>query len=592
MRLFVLLGFLFSISGLTNAQRCGFKEYNDQLKKNFADEQKFEEMLSPMRLARTASDSTVYIIPVVVHIIHNNANHTIGGDNNNNITEEQILSQIQVLNEDYRKKPGSKGFNIHPAGADSQIEFCLADRDPDGNSTTGIVRYYYNKTSWGITSSEDRLLKSLSYWPSHQYLNIWVTRLSSGYLGYAQYPSGAGLPGLTGFDEGAETDGVVIDFRAFGTTGTAKAPYHYGRTLTHEVGHWLGLRHIWGDDYCGDDFVTDTPRQEKATTSSTCTSKYSSCGGGLSLDMIENYMDYTGDVCMNIFTKGQKDRMRTALTTAPRRLSLLSSFGCCGDNNAVKLNFREGFEEITLQGWSISSSDNGSPWTRTGTGGFGRSNNSMFVQNPNGEYSYMDSPYLDFTGVRKPVMDFNLAYAKNSFPHTDSLVILYNASCKEEIWVPLATFYGSDLVTTSKTQSSFTPDQNDWKKFRVNLTPLVGKPGSKIRFALYSKAGNNLYIDDINIYHGPLGLNVNIFPNPVSTDSGSEGELTVDILFPDIKNVRIEIFNTVGQKIMEKAYPAQYSFQEKLDVSSFNAGVYIIVVYTDQQKNVKKFIVK
>ena len=160
----------------------------------------------------------------------------------------------------------------------------------------------------------------MAYWDSDKYLNIWVLDFSGLFLGYGEFP-GAGVDGLELTDAPERTDGVFIDYEVFGRrTGTASTGvFSYGRTLTHEIGHWLGLIHIWGDERCGDDFVSDTPTAERENDSETCRSLFSRCEGFTSRNMIENYMDYTPDSCMNVFTQEQKARVRDVLELSPRR---------------------------------------------------------------------------------------------------------------------------------------------------------------------------------------------------------------------------------------------------------------------------------
>jgi hypothetical protein len=153
-------------------------------------------------------------------------------------------------------------------------------------------------------------------WNTSDYLNIWVCNLASGLLGFATFPGG-----------NSNTDGVVCDYAYFGNTGTATSPYDLGRTATHEVGHWLNLYHIWGDSYCGNDYVSDTPKHEESNYGCPSYPHASSCSGtGSSGEMFMNYMDYTNDACMFMFSTGQKNRMRATLNSS--RSSLLSSLGC------------------------------------------------------------------------------------------------------------------------------------------------------------------------------------------------------------------------------------------------------------------------
>jgi hypothetical protein len=154
-------------------------------------------------------------------------------------------------------------------------------------------------------------------WDPAKYLNIWVCQLGGGLLGYATFPAD-----LT---SEADNDGVVIGYTAFGNIGTVTAPYNKGRTATHEVGHWLNLRHVWGDANCGDDFVDDTPTQEKANYG--CTSfPHVTCGNGPNGDLFIDFMDYSDDACMAMFTNGQKQR--TDATFAGPRNGLTTSAGC------------------------------------------------------------------------------------------------------------------------------------------------------------------------------------------------------------------------------------------------------------------------
>jgi pregnancy-associated plasma protein-A len=239
-------------------------------------------------------------IPVVVHVVHRTSAQ--------NISDAQIQSQIDVLNKDFRKTNSDTSKVPTPFQnlvADARIEFVLADRDPSGNSTNGITR---RSTTVNEFVDDDRV-KSASTggtdaWPADRYLNIWVCQLGNNLLGYAQFPGGD-----------PATDGVVILHSAFGTQGTAAPPFNLGRTTTHEIGHWLNLRHIWGDDGngCnGDDFVVDTPNQANENTGKP-TFPQISCNNGPNGDMFMNYMDYSDDDSMFMFTLGQVERMQACL---------------------------------------------------------------------------------------------------------------------------------------------------------------------------------------------------------------------------------------------------------------------------------------
>jgi hypothetical protein len=260
----------------------------------------------------------IITIPVVVHVLYRTAEE--------NISDAQIQSQIDVLNQDFSalntELNPPDGPNT-PLGiflglqADVQVQFCLAQRDPSGNATTGITRRVTTNTSWGTgTAVKTTSQGGTSPWNTSQYLNIWVCNIGGGILGYAQFPGGS-----------AATDGVVIDYRYTGNIGTATAPYGKGRTCTHEVGHWLNLRHIWGDATCGSDLVSDTPVHNTSNGGCPVYPHLSTCSGN-PVEMTMNYMDYTFDACMYMFSNGQKARMRAVLESGGARASLATSPGC------------------------------------------------------------------------------------------------------------------------------------------------------------------------------------------------------------------------------------------------------------------------
>jgi pregnancy-associated plasma protein-A len=246
-------------------------------------------------------------IPVVVHIVHRTGEE--------NISDAQVKSQIDALNRDYRLKNADRS-QIPPAwkglAIDSNIQFALATKDPAGKKTTGITRTATKVASFGV-HDEVKASKTggADAWPADGYLNFWACNLGEGLLGYAQFPGGP-----------TKTDGVVILFRAFGTTGAVKAPFNKGRTATHEVGHFLGLRHIWGDmnDCSGNDFVADTPRA-RASNFGKPKFPHITCNNGPNGDMFMNYMDYVDDAAMVMFSAGQVARMNATLAGPRKKLA-------------------------------------------------------------------------------------------------------------------------------------------------------------------------------------------------------------------------------------------------------------------------------
>lgn len=240
-----------------------------------------------------------YVIPVVVHVVYNAAAE--------NISTAQINNQIKVLNRDFRAtNPDKSKVPVPWRGliSDANIKFVLATKDPAGNATNGITRTRTTRPNFGTNDSVKSVATNgANPWPTDRYLNLWVCNLRGGLLGYAQFPGGP-----------PATDGVVVTYRAFGTTGTATAPFNLGRTTTHEIGHYLNLRHIWGDteDCSGSDLVADTPNAAGPNYGKPIF-PHISCRNGPNGDMYMNYMDYVDDDSMFMFTTQQVARMHATL---------------------------------------------------------------------------------------------------------------------------------------------------------------------------------------------------------------------------------------------------------------------------------------
>ncbi len=339
-------------------EQCATMQMDSLLRKKYPElgslndferelQKKIVTMKANMASGRVAAP--VVTIPVVVHIVHNGEAVGTG----RNISAAQVQAQLETLNEDFRRKPNTRGFNNNPVGADIEIEFCLAAVDPQGRTMAerGIDRYNGNRATWNRDAIEG-VLKPSTFWDPNKYYNIWVLDFDNAdrLLGYAQFPSQSSLPGIPSQGP-ASTDGVVIAYRSFGNSEKGnfpimQAPYNLGRTLTHETGHWLGLRHIWGDANCGDDFCGDTPPQ--ASESRGCQVGRISCGN---TNMVQNYMDYSDDGCFNIFTLDQKARMRAVMDVSPRRVSLITA-NVCGTQVVSRPipNFRAEAQRVLLGG--------------------------------------------------------------------------------------------------------------------------------------------------------------------------------------------------------------------------------------------------
>jgi pregnancy-associated plasma protein-A len=299
---------------------CGTMEAHKRLIKTdpiYRENRMAIESFTAARMAAKAAKPKIVKIPVVVHVVY--------ATNAENISDAQVKSQIAVLNRDYRKK--NKDVSKIPApfkslAADARIEFALATRAPNGSPTNGITRTRTQKQQFDSQQNDIKFATTGGHdaWPRDQYLNLWTAKTvidpqMGALLGYAQFPGGP-----------TATDGVVISSDAFGTKGTAKSPFDLGRTATHEIGHWLNLLHIWGDDMggcSGSDNVPDTPNQADHNFGKPAF-PHVTCANGPDGDMFMNYMDYVDDDTMFMFTSGQVDRMHATLH-GPRASVLVSN---------------------------------------------------------------------------------------------------------------------------------------------------------------------------------------------------------------------------------------------------------------------------
>jgi len=304
------LVFFITVTPLYAQLSCATQQYKQQRISNTpglsSRIQLIEEQLKETQDIQLREMQGIIKIPVVFHILYHYPEQKV--------SDVQVINQLAALNRDFRRRnPDSSNTPAYfkPVAADMEIEFVLATSDPRQRSTTGILKKYSPIIQWGM---DDKMKFSGEMgdngWDPRSYLNIWVCDLK----GLAGYSSILGGP--------ENLDGIVIDFEAFGTAGS----HNLGRTLVHEVGHWLGLKHIWGDADCGDDGVNDTPKQSFYTAGCP-TGIRITCVNGPYGNMYMNYMDFTNDACMNLFTEGQKHRMRALFSIGGVRNSLLSSNG-------------------------------------------------------------------------------------------------------------------------------------------------------------------------------------------------------------------------------------------------------------------------
>lgn len=290
MKRFLLAALLFIAAAPVFSQRhCASDDVlQQQIRTNPVLSSKLAGIENSTSLYKRGFNRFAATAPIVIHVVVN-VLYKLPAEN---ISDAQIASQITALNADFAGS--NQDYSSTPSlfqsvrSGNTNIRFVLDN----------VYRKSTTKVNWGTNDGMKKTAQGgLNPTSPNSKLNIWVCNMGSGILGYAQFPGGS-----------LATDGVVIDNNAFGTIGVAIYPFNKGRTLTHEVGHWMNLRHIWGDAICGNDFVDDTPLHNGPNFGCPSFPKNSTCTA-LPAMMTMNYMDYTDDACMYMFTTGQKIRM-------------------------------------------------------------------------------------------------------------------------------------------------------------------------------------------------------------------------------------------------------------------------------------------
>ncbi|MDQ3192887.1 MAG: M43 family zinc metalloprotease [Bacteroidota bacterium] len=492
-------------------------------------------------------------IPVVVHVLYH------PDSSNQNILDAVIQSQIDVLNEDFRRTNADTSDTrqvFHKYAADAGVQFQLASVDPNGSPTTGITRTS-TTSSFSPLGGMDRMKSSTTGgkdpWPSDKYLNIWVCDMSFfGFvfvLGYAQFPGDDPL-----------TDGVVIQYQHFGRTNNPNAaPANIGRTATHEVGHWMGLYHIWGDDNgtcTGSDSIADTPNQGN-NSNSDCDKTINSCMDSPFdyPDMVENYMDYSSDNCMNIFTKGQSQRMWGVLETY--RQTLFTSNGCGSED----IQILPLLNSMTCLG-SCDGSINLQLFSGTPPYDISWSNGETTPSINNLCAGTYTANITDATSATA-VVEFTLFNPDTLLliGHTIQNSSCYNCNDGSISVVPHGGIgnytysWNTSPVQTTQTASNLSP----------GIYTVVVSDGCQT--VTYTDSVNDPFVG-ISVYN-QLEKSLSIYPNPVSNFLNIEYS-------SDIKDLKIEMWNVSGELIrnIENSGNGIISF----DISEFPVGIYFLKI--------------
>lgn len=382
-------------------EKCGSMDllHSYLNKQNDINLAQFKQQINqPIKKNKAAKNREVFTIPVVVHVVYRTPFQ--------NISDETIYDGMAVLNEDFRALNNLSNIyeEFKDDAADAEIEFCLANVDPNGNPTKGINRIKTEIDDFGENYEEDKIKFTdeggADAWPTRQYLNIWIGDISgNGLLGYAQFPMGG---------ESA-TDGVVIDDYSFGRAGGRSNVVDDG-TVSHEIGHWLGLFHIWGDDcrindndeeVCacvGSDGIADTNNSKGPASG--CKKQTNTCG---SPDMIQNFMDYSN--CSDFFTKGQVDVMRSFLEADGFRSALTTSGKCAelmpNDLAVIDIAFPAKNEVVCTQNFrpAIQFTNNGSDTLKQATFKILINDNKEFTADWTGELLFADYATVELTEI-------------------------------------------------------------------------------------------------------------------------------------------------------------------------------------------------
>ena len=636
-KLLFVLTFLIPIF-VTAQRNCGTMEhYNRSIQENPSyefNQQEIESFTNEFLSHSNGEDRAIVTIPVVVHVVYNTTAE--------NISDAQVLTQIDVLNKDFAKMNADAANtpSIFTA-SNTDIQFCMATVDPTGASTNGITRTFTSTTAFSTNDAiKNNATGGKSAWDASKYLNIWVCDISGGILGYAQFPGGS-----------AATDGVVIDYQYTGTIGTATAPFNLGRTATHEVGHWLNLRHIWGDATCGSDLVSDTPTHNTSNGGcptyphlSTCTST--------PVEMTMNYMDYTDDACMYMFSPGQTARMQAMFAAGGTRASLLTSNGCgtpspvlCGvpsglsssavttTSATVSWGAVTGATSYTLQyklstatTWTTVSGLTTTSYSLTGLGSLATYNYQVRATCSAGTGNYSTassfttlSAFLtctdsyetnNSTSQAKTISVNTNVLAKISSSTDQDWFKFANTSTNKNIKIELSTLpanYNVALYNPSGTLVASSLNSGTTNEVIIYNTTTVGT--YRVRVYNVSSAFNATYcytlrasisastfvreggedaiaFEDAEIPAQATLANLNVYPNPFST------QLTAQFYSSKEEYLNVYLFDAMGKMVYESKYPA-ISGNNVIELNGLNLsnGYYHFLIQNETER-VSKAIIK
>lgn len=590
--------------------------------------EQIEQQTQNYLLQKNSNNSQAVItIPVVFHVLYNVNNAT------QNVSDARIMEQLNVLNLDFSHTNADAGNAPAPflaLAANTNIQFCLAQRDPNGVATTGIIRKQTTVTSF--TQNNNVKFNSTGgadAWPVASYMNVWICNLGSGLLGYAQFPGGT-----------ASTDGIVVLNGAVGgpaAPGTS-SPYHLGRTLTHEVGHWLNLRHIWGDANCGSDLVNDTPTQQ--TSNFSCpTYPHVTCSNGPNGDMFNNYMDYVNDNCMNMFTAGQSARSNALFAAGGARVSLTTSLGCVpvGGGGCAKPTGLSA-TGITQSGatlsWSAVSGATAynfryrvSPSGQWVNSTVNTNSTTISGLSANTLYDYRVRAVCSVTGQYSAISQFTTlagggcsdnyepnngkSVAKPFAINTNINAIISSATDKD--WLTFTTTNAQPKLQVVLDQL---PNDYDIKLYNSAGTQIANSQngGTTTETINYNAASSgSTYTLQVYGYNGVFDANacyrlrVNtsasnfrvsestnsnkasffMYPNPANSN------VTISLFSDEDQNAIVNLLDLTGRTVLSKQFDLNEGSQNmEIDINAISKGIYLLQLNANGEKTIQKLVIE
>lgn len=574
--------------------RCGNSIHQEALKAEFPDFEKqvnaiYNDALKGIAQPQFKSNAVVYTIPVVVHVVYKNSTE--------NISAAQVQSQLDILNLDYRKMNADVSMvpgNFANLAADAEIEFCLATVDPNGNPTNGITRTPTNVSSFSVGTDNIKSDNTggKSPWNTSRYLNIWIGEITGGVLGYATPP---GTP--------ASRDGVVIGTAYFGSMGTATYPYNRGRTCTHEVAHYFALQHIWGDDQnspqgvcSNDDDISDTPLQ--GVPYGGCPSNgVASCG---STDMFMNFLDYTDDRCMFMFTHEQVAVMRYVIENYRSTLVQNVSVACdptggAGCTDLITTTIDMGFEDSDSYYATVVNNNNDDKFWQVSEGvapEWGpRSGSKCMAYTWNASLDADDwffTPCFEIKANRDYELRFWYASARDAaaiYPEKLGFALTLSPE-------PDFTFY-EDIGEITQPYNPNAANNNYVQHTLGFFTQTDTEV--YVGFHCYSDADQYaMLVDDIEIVDVTAVSNENVvtsetfkaYPNPVAD------LLTLEFDFEkNIENLQVNLVDMTGRTIHSTAFEHYSTGNVQFDMSDYADGLYFIHIQADEAISTHKIMV-